>query len=173
MEKNRVPSRFTNSPIYRFTLLFHSVLLPDFPGLSAGHLALGAWCKETAGTGLGKYRGRRIPDEREHALGHGPYLPLRPVAAADPEEVQEFPGIHGHDDLGFRRIRQQIPRVLLSRFTLEPAFFEPLEDLCIVLLRLCHERLELPGERGILLYARRNDVIELLFSHVPLALLRV
>src|SRR3990172_6162304 len=126
MEKNRVPSRFTNSPIYRFTLLFHSILLPDFPGLPAGHLALGARREEASGTGLGKYRGRRIPDKREHALGHCPYLPLRPVAAADPEEVEKLPGIHGHDDLGLRRVREQIPRVLLSGFTLEPSFFEPL-----------------------------------------------
>src|SRR3989337_1172460 len=48
------------------------VLLPDFLGLPAGHLALGTGRIETPGAGLAEDRRGRLLHEGEHVPGHLP-----------------------------------------------------------------------------------------------------
>src|SRR5512143_2009225 len=157
----------------RLIILLHSELLPDIFYLAAGHLALGTGGIKTTGARLGDYRRRHPFYMSEHALGHFPDLPLRPVTAPHTEKVQELTCVHSYNDLCLRRVRKQIPCVLLARFALVSKLFKPLQDLGIILLGLGHELLELASERRVLLDARRNHVVELLFFHIALALLRV
>src|SRR3972149_5990571 len=135
----------------------------NLPGLTAGHLALAALAANARGAGLPEYEGRDRLNGLEHLCGHLANLPLRALAAAKVEEMQQLPRVHRDDDLWAGRVRREVSRVL-GRYALG-------HELVIEAVELPYLLLEPAQFAFVSRYRMGDDVLRACRLYIPLALL--
>jgi hypothetical protein len=102
-----------------------------------------------------------FPNETENFASDGADFPLGPAAETHAQEMENFPGVHGHDELSFPRVRQDIAGI----------FFV---DSCIEQLLVCpvsrrNQVLEDPAGPRTFSYRGGNNAPEVRFPAVTLA----
>ena len=91
---------------------------PHLLTITAGHLPFRAWSRNAVRAGVLEQDRRDVVALTQHLGCQFTDFPLRSVAAADIEEMQQLPDVHRQNDHRFAGIRQHVPHLHLHYLTI-------------------------------------------------------